>query len=82
MVDEEEIIDVPGMVEYDPPSADITSTSIDLKNLRTHRSPNWDGVTGTIFTPKSWTYTLIPSNNNNEQKCGAKIVSMCYLKIE
>ena len=54
MVDEEEIIDVPGMVEYDPPSADTTSTSIDLKNLRTHRSPNWDGVTGTIFTPKSW----------------------------
>ena len=53
MVDEEEIIDVPGMVEYDPPSADITKTSIDLKNLRTNRSPNWDGVTGTIFTPKS-----------------------------
>ena len=56
MVDEkqfEEIIDVPGMVEYDPPSADVTKTSIDLKNLRTHRSPNWDGVTGTIFTPKS-----------------------------
>ena len=54
MVDEEEIIDVPEMVEYDPPSAEITKTSIDLKNLRTHRSPNWDGVTGTIFTPKSW----------------------------
>ena len=57
MVDEkqfEEIIDVPGMVEYDPPSADITKTLIDLINLRTHRSPNWDGVTGTIFTPKSW----------------------------
>ena len=54
MVDEEEIIDVPGMVEYDPPSAETTKTSIDLTNLRTHRSPNWDGVTGTIFTPKSW----------------------------
>ena len=49
-----EIINVPGMVEYDPPSPDVTKKSIDLKNLRTHRSPNWDGVTGTIFTPKSW----------------------------
>ena len=57
MVDEnkfEEIINVPGVVEYNHPSADVTKISIEPKNLRTHRSPNWDGVTGTIFTPKSW----------------------------
>ena len=53
MVDEkksEEIIDVPGMVQYDPPpSADVTKTSNELKDMRTHRSPNWDGVAGTIY---------------------------------
>ena len=49
-----EIIDVPGMAQYDPPppSADVTKRSIDLKELRTHRSPNWDGITGTVCIPK------------------------------
>ena len=44
----EEIIDVPGIAQYEaPPSfAEVTKTSIDLKELRTHRSPNWDGFTG------------------------------------
>ena len=46
----EEIIDVPEMAEYDPPSSlDSTKTSTQLTNIRTHRSPNWDGVTGIII---------------------------------
>ena len=51
----EEIIDVPGMVQYDlppSPSADVTKRSIDLTEVRTHRSPNWDGITGTVCIPK------------------------------
>ena len=50
----EEIIDVPGVVQYEapPPSADVTKRSIDLKELRTHRSPNWDGFTGTVCITK------------------------------
>ena len=50
----EEIIDVPGMAQYEPPppSADVTKRSIDLTEVRTHRSPNWDGITGTVCIPK------------------------------
>ena len=42
----QEIIDLPEMVEYVLPSLETTKTSIEPSNLRTHRSPNWDGSTG------------------------------------
>ena len=41
----EEIIDVPGAAQYEPPALDDD----ELKGLRTHRSPNWDGVTGKYY---------------------------------